>query len=65
MCERCGCQNLSVPLKPPTRFKVVAPNEWHVHADGTAHRHAHRHPGEETASATQATDSAVVSSVKE
>lgn len=41
MCEGCGCHNAW--RKPKREGKDVAPGQWHVHADGTAHRHEHGH----------------------
>ena len=43
MCEGCGCHNLWVKPKRSEIARVVAPGAWHVHADGTAHRHDHGH----------------------
>jgi len=44
MCEGCGCDT---PKERPVREAKEA-GHWHVHADGTVHRHAddtahHRH----------------------
>lgn len=64
MCESCGCHNRSATLKPPARIKGVAPNEWHVHADGTVHRHAHGHPGKGAIHFTVVTDSAAIPGVE-
>ncbi len=42
MCENCGCHTAE-PSPKTGKTKDAKPGEWHVHADGTAHRHGHGH----------------------
>ncbi len=40
MCEGCGCD---VPKENPEKPKASEAGHWHVHADGTVHRHDDDH----------------------
>lgn len=42
MCDNCGCHT-QAPAPDAPKTKDAKPDEWHVHADGTAHRHDHVH----------------------
>lgn len=42
MCDGCGCDK---PMAPGDENRLIPgkANGWHVHADGTVHRHDHAH----------------------
>jgi hypothetical protein len=42
MCDGCGCDHPKAPDDQAQRARQKA-GGWHVHADGTVHRHDHSH----------------------
>lgn len=43
MCDDCGCDKLAGSPDDPAQRARQKTGGWHVHADGTVHRHDHSH----------------------
>jgi hypothetical protein len=43
MCDGCGCDKAKPDASGRPAWRVHHKDGWHIHADGTVHKHDHEH----------------------